>query len=45
VTAVSYFNSTANSAPDVYWPLDESAAKTTVYLKWLGRPEYVSHVR
>ena len=35
VGVVSYFNSTANSASDVYWPLDESGAKMAVYKKWL----------
>ena len=27
VIAVSYFNSTANSDPGVYWPLDESGGE------------------
>jgi hypothetical protein len=45
IAAISYFNSTANSDPNVYWPLDESTAKTNVYLKWLARPVYVSRVR
>lgn len=31
ITAVSYFNSSRNSRSGVYWPLDESAAKTRVY--------------
>jgi hypothetical protein len=44
ITAVSYFNSTANSDPGVYWPLDESRQKTQVYLTWLGRPRFISHV-
>jgi hypothetical protein len=44
IAAVSYFNSTANSDPGVYWPLDESSQKTQVYLKWLGRPRFISRV-
>ena len=35
VGVVSYFNPTANSKSDVYWPLDESGAKMTVFRKWL----------
>jgi hypothetical protein len=45
VVAVSYFNSTANSDPGVYWPLDESADKLAVYLKWLNRRSFISRVR
>jgi hypothetical protein len=45
VVAVSYFNSTANSDPGVYWPLDESADKLAVYRKWLDRPAFISRVR
>jgi hypothetical protein len=44
VIAVSYFNSTANSDPGVYWPLDESAEKMAVYTKWLNRPRFISRV-
>ena len=44
IAAISYFNSTANSDPNVYWPLDESAAKMGVYLKWLSRPAFVARV-
>lgn len=44
IAAISYFNSTANSAPGVYWPLDESVRKLDVYLKWLGRSRYISRV-
>jgi hypothetical protein len=36
VGVVSYFNSTANSASNVYWPLDESASKLDVYRTWLN---------
>ena len=45
VIAVSYFNSTANSDPGVYWPLDESTEKMSVYTKWLNRPTFISRVR
>lgn len=44
VAAISYFNSTANSDPNVYWPLDESARKMAVYRKWLRDPRFVSRV-
>jgi hypothetical protein len=44
IAAISYFNSTANSDPGVYWPLDESARKMDVYLKWLSRPRFISRV-
>lgn len=36
VVAVSYFNTELNSKPDVYWPLDESAAKMNVFRSWLN---------
>lgn len=36
VGVVSYFNSTANSDADVYWPLDESAEKMSVFKSWLN---------
>jgi hypothetical protein len=36
VGVVSYFNSTANSEADVYWPLDESAAKMSTFKTWLN---------
>jgi hypothetical protein len=45
VAAISYFNSTANSDPNVYWPLDESQRKLDVYRKWLGKPVFVNHLR
>lgn len=45
VAAISYFNSTANSGPNLYWPLDESARKLNVYRKWLGNPRFISRVR
>jgi hypothetical protein len=38
VGVVSYFNSTANSKPDVYWPLDESSAKLDAFRSWLADP-------
>jgi len=38
IGVVSYFNSTANSKADVYWPLDESAAKLDAYRAWLDDP-------
>jgi hypothetical protein len=44
IAAISYFNSTANSDPNVYWPLDESAHKTDIYLQRLGSPKFVSRV-
>lgn len=44
VIAVSYFNSTANSDPGVYWPLDEAADKLAVYLKWLNRRTFINRV-
>lgn len=37
VGVVSYFNSVANSKPDVYWPLDESTAKMNNYRDWLNK--------
>lgn len=45
VVAISYFNSTANSAPNVYWPLDESGRKLDVFRKWLKKPAFVHRVR
>lgn len=45
VVAISYFNSTAHSNPNVYWPLDESANKMSVYRKWLKKPVFINHVR
>ena len=42
VGVVSYFNSTANSDPDVYWPLDESADKLAVYQEWLDASRVTS---
>jgi hypothetical protein len=44
MVAISYFNSTANSSADVYWPLDESARKTDVYRAWLKKDVYVNRV-
>ena len=38
VAAVSYFNSMSNTRSGVYWPLDESKAKTQAYLTWLNSP-------
>jgi hypothetical protein len=38
IGVVSYFNSSANSKADVYWPLDESAAKLAAYRWWLDQP-------
>ena len=45
VVAISYFNSTSHSDPNVYWPLDESQRKTDVYRKWLGKRVFINHVR
>jgi hypothetical protein len=45
VAAVSYFNSTAHSDPNVYWPLDESRRKTVVFRAWLGKRVFVDRVR
>jgi hypothetical protein len=44
VGVVSYFNSTANSKADVYWPLDESAAKLNAYRAWLDDPAVVASI-
>lgn len=44
MVAISYFNSTANSASDVYWPLDESAKKVTTYRSWLKRKAFINRV-
>lgn len=44
MVAISYFNSTANSASGVYWPLDESATKATVYRSWLKRKAFINRV-
>ncbi|MFL6178743.1 MAG: hypothetical protein ACJ74E_02685 [Actinomycetes bacterium] len=38
VGVVSYFNSTSNSRPDVYWPLDENPAKLAAFQEWLANP-------
>jgi len=45
VAAISYFNSTANSDPNVYWPLNESRRKMNVYRKWLTSQAYINRVR
>ena len=45
VVAISYFNSTHASDPNVYWPLDESGQKMNVYRKWLKKPVFINHVR
>ncbi len=45
VVAISYFNSTANSDPNVYWPLDESPTKMSVYRKWLKTQVFINRVR
>jgi hypothetical protein len=42
IGVVSYFNSTANSKADVYWPLDESAAKLAAFQAWLDNPMTVT---
>lgn len=44
MVAISYFNSTANSASNVYWPLDESAKKVAVYRSWLKRTAFINRV-
>ena len=44
LVALSYFNSTANSASNVYWPLDESAQKADVYRSWLKRSVFIQRV-
>lgn len=44
VAAISYFNSTAFSAPSVYWPLDESASKMSAYRSWLRKPVFINRV-
>jgi hypothetical protein len=44
VGVVSYFNSTANSKSEVYWPLDESAAKLDAYREWLDSPTTVDSI-
>jgi hypothetical protein len=44
VTAISYFNSTAYSAPDVYWPLDESSNKISTYRSWLRKPVFINRI-
>jgi hypothetical protein len=45
VAAISYFNSTANSDPRMYWPLDESSRKIDVYRKWLATRVFIDRVR
>jgi hypothetical protein len=45
VVGISYFNSTAHSDPNVYWPLDESARKLNVYRKWLKQPVFIHRLR
>ena len=42
VGVVCYFNTTANSDPDVYWPLDESAAKMDVFKSWLSNSSHIN---
>jgi hypothetical protein len=44
MVAISYFNSTANSASSVYWPLDESSQKVGVYRTWLKKNAYINRV-
>jgi hypothetical protein len=44
IGVVSYFNSTANSKADVYWPLDESAGKLDAYRAWLDNPVTVDSI-
>lgn len=40
IGVISYFNSTANSRTGVYWPLDESAQKTSTFRNWLSDPVF-----
>jgi len=38
VAAVAYYDTSVNTRSGAYWPLDESAAKMTVFRSWLNSP-------
>jgi hypothetical protein len=44
IGVVAYFNTTLNSRANVYWPLDESAAKLSAYRDWLNKPVTIDRV-
>jgi hypothetical protein len=45
VAVISYFNTNMYSAPNVYWPLDESGRKMDVFRRWLHTKPFINHVR
>lgn len=45
IGVISYFDSPQNSRAGVYWPLDESAAKTSIFHAWLNDPSFLNHYR